>query len=84
VYLYTGRRAVPIGTFTAGGYDSDVGTPMSSAVLDSIADVYHPDLVIASWALSRFAAEKRTVQPGMWLRPVDSIGTTVVYARVVP
>ena len=78
VYLYTGRRAVPITTFTAAEYARERTVAEETSVVAGLLDGYRPRYVLATSphvieALSRLARERRT------LVRVDSVANGVAY-----
>jgi hypothetical protein len=78
VYLYTGRRAVPITTFTAAEYARERTVSEETSVVAGLLDGYRPRYVLATSphvidALSRLARHRPT------LVRVDSVGNGVVY-----
>jgi len=78
VYLYTGRRAVPITTFTASEYARERTVAEEMSVLAGLLDGYRPRYVLATSphvidALSRLAQQRPL------LVRADSVGSGVVY-----
>lgn len=80
VYLYTGRRAVPITSFTAAEYARERTITEDIAILEQLIDRYRPRYVIVtSPRLSEAAARIARSRPTALAR-VDSLAQGVVYA----
>ena len=78
VYLYTGRRTVPITTFTAAEYARERTVGEETSVVAALLDGYRPRYVLATSphvldALSRLSRERPK------LVRVDSVGNGVAY-----
>jgi hypothetical protein len=80
VYLYTGRRAVPLTTFTASEYVRERTMPEEMAVVASLLTTYRPRYVIVtSRQLVEAAARLARQRPGA-LALVDSLDRGAAYA----
>jgi hypothetical protein len=82
VYLYTGRRAVPITTFTAAEYARERSVAEETQVVTGLLDRYRPRYVLATSphvidALSRLARSRPA------LVRVDFVGNGVAYRNDV-
>jgi hypothetical protein len=82
VYLYTGRRAIPITTFTAAEYARERTAAEETSVVAGLLDEYRPRYVLATsppviGALSRLARKRPTL---VWM---DSVGNGVAYRNGV-
>jgi len=79
VYLYTGRRAVPITTFTAAEYARERTLVQETSVVTRLLDAYRPRYVLATSphvidALVQVAKKRPTT-----VVRVNSVGNGVVY-----
>jgi hypothetical protein len=70
LHLYTGRRAVPIGTFTPRDHMSPPTTAASAATLRSIVQTFDVDYVLAStpWGANAALALAKSQPPELRLR----------------
>ena len=80
VYLYTGRQAVPVTTFTAGEYVRERTVPEETAVVASLLSTYKPRYVLATSPRLVEATGRLTGQSPFVLTRVDSLARGVVYA----
>jgi hypothetical protein len=80
VYLYTGRRAVPLSVPLASWHlRTDSASPVA---LEEIMRRYHPTLVMARWTASVNAALRLTQGAAPVLVPVAQLQNGFVFARV--
>ena len=84
VYLYTGRRAVPTGTFVARSHIAPLSAQQDADVLRGLLDRYHPRWYIAASSPSIASAQLLAAEPSGPLRYVGSIRTARVYEPVRP
>ncbi|MEX2152119.1 MAG: hypothetical protein WD825_02210 [Gemmatimonadaceae bacterium] len=82
VFLYTGRRAVPATSFLAANYVRPTVQGATSFQLDTILALYRPDLVIVNWQPTVAAALRLSTGSAPVLRPVASLPSGGVFARV--
>jgi hypothetical protein len=82
VFLYTGRRAVPVSSFSAADYAHGEG--WSESALGAVVTTYKPDVAIVSWNKSVDAAMRMTGGPQPTLRPVDRTTSSVIFERIKP
>jgi hypothetical protein len=87
MYLYTGRQAIPIGTFTPQDHMSRQTTAFTVATLRTILHTYDVDFVIATTPLGALAAQgllhddapelqfRGTLPLGAIYEPVKKAGT---------
>src|SRR5690242_7351948 len=80
VYLYTGRRAVPVTTFTAGEYVRERTVPEETAVVASLLSTYKPRYVLVTSPHLADATGRLTGQSPLALTRVDSLARGIVYA----
>jgi len=80
VYLYTGRQAVPVTTFTAGEYVRERTIPEETAVVASLLSTYKPRYVLVTSPHLVEAAGKLTGTSPVALARVDSLARGLVYA----
>jgi hypothetical protein len=81
VYLYTGRRAVPITSFTAAEYVHDRTANDQIAIVRGLVDRYQPSfVVVTSPRLIEAASRIAAAQPTVLVR-IDSIARGEVYAH---
>ena len=77
VYLYTGRRAVPLASFTAAEYLRDPTLNERTRMMSALVDHYHPRYVMVTSPLLAEAAA-RLAASSVLVR-VDTIARGVVY-----
>jgi hypothetical protein len=80
VFLYTGRRAVPVSSFSAADYAHGEG--WSESALGAVVIHYRPDVAIVSWNKSVDAAMRMSSGAQPTLRPVDRTTSSVIFERV--
>jgi len=80
VFLYTGRRAVPVSSFSAADYAHGQGG--SESALGAVVTNYRPDIAIVSWNKSVDAAMRMSSGAQPVLRPVDRTPSSVIFERV--
>jgi hypothetical protein len=80
VFLYTGRRAVPVSSFSAADYAHGEG--WSESALGAVLTNYRPDIAIVSWNKSVDAAMRMSGGPQPVLRPIDRTTSSVIFERV--
>ncbi|HEY7236409.1 MAG TPA: hypothetical protein VH539_19770 [Gemmatimonadaceae bacterium] len=80
VYLYTGRRAVPVTSFTAVEYVRERTVTEDMAILEGLLDRYHPRYVlVTSPRLTDAASSIAHSRPTTLVR-VDTLSQGAVYA----
>ena len=77
VYLYTGRRAVPVTTFTAGEYVRERTVAEETGVVASLLEHYRPRYVLVT--SPKLVEATASLAPASLAR-VDSLDRGVVYA----
>jgi len=80
VFLYTGRPAVPVSSFSAADYAHGQG--WSESALGAVVTNYRPDVAIVSWNKSVDAAMRMSSGPQPMLRPVDRTTSSVIFERI--
>ena len=80
VFLYTGRRAVPVSSFSAADYAHGEG--WSESALGAVVTNYKPDIAIVSWNKSVDAAMRMSSGAEPTLRPIDRTTSSVIFERV--
>lgn len=80
VYLYTGRRAVPLASFTATEYLHDPSLGERTRMMTALIDHYHPRYVMVSSPLLAEAAAR--LAASSTLVRVDTIARGVVYRNL--
>ena len=80
VFLYTGRRAVPVSSFSAADYAHGEG--WSESALGAVVKNYKPDIAIVSWNKSVDAAMRMSGGSEPTLRPVDRTTSSVIFERI--
>ena len=80
VFLYTGRLAVPVSTFSAADYAHGQGR--SESALGAVVTNYRPDVAIVSWNKSVDAAMRMSSGAQPTLRPVDRTTSSMIFERV--
>jgi len=82
VYLYTGRRAVPVNDFEATDHvrPSDINHDMANVL--GILQRYRPRFYIVAWQNTLRAADSLArVRPAI-IRPVDRVGSATVFMNL--
>jgi len=82
VFLYTGRRAVPATSFLAADYVRPAARDARSFQLDTILELYRPDVVIVNWQATVAAALRLSEGSAPVLRPIAALPSGGVFARV--
>ena len=77
VYLYTGRRTVPVTTFTAGEYVRERTLPEEMGVMTSLLEHYQPRYVLVT--STKLVEATARLAPASLTR-VDSLDRGVVYS----
>lgn len=72
VYLYTGRFAVPTGTFTVDEYFGPRSPAQNAAIIQAAVDHYHPQAVVVSSGVMRDAVRELAVSQHPSLVVVDT------------
>jgi hypothetical protein len=72
VYLYTGRKTVPVGTFTVDEYFGPRTPAQNAAILQAAVDHYHPNAVVVSSGPMRDAVRELAVSQHPTLAVVDT------------
>jgi hypothetical protein len=80
VFLYTGRPAVPVSSFSAADYAHGQG--WSESALGAVVTNYRPDVAIVSWNKSVDAAMRMSSGTQPVLRPVDRTSSSVIFERI--
>jgi hypothetical protein len=80
VFLYTGRPAVPVSSFSAADYAHGEG--WSESALGAVVTGYKPDIAIVSWNKSVDAAMRMSSGAQPVLRPVDRTTSSVIFERI--
>jgi hypothetical protein len=84
VYLYTGRRAVPVGTFTPEEYLKGQTYPFATATLHTIVSRYRPTYVIGTTTYGVIAARDLSGRTPPELRVYTLLPTAAIYVPVAP
>jgi hypothetical protein len=84
IYLYTGRRAVPTGTFLPRYRVSPPSREEFAMWADTLLTTYRPRYFISGWRLAVDAANAMATRTPPRLRPVDTLATALVYERIEP
>jgi hypothetical protein len=72
VYLYTGRKTVPVGTFTVDEYFGPRTPAQNAAIIQAAVDHYHPRAVVVSSGAMRDAVRELAVSQHPSLAVVDT------------
>jgi hypothetical protein len=72
VYLYTGRPAVPVGTFTVNEFFMPRTPAQNAAVINTVIDYYHPKAVVVSSGAMRDAVRELALSQPPSLVVVDT------------
>jgi hypothetical protein len=72
VYLYTGRRTVPLGSFMATDYLQPRSSSGFADAMAVVLDRYHPAKVVVSTGFLRAAASELALRTPALLAPIDS------------
>lgn len=84
VYLYTGRRAVPVGTFTPEEYLTEQTYEFATAQLRRIIDRYRPTYVAGTTSYGVVSARALTTATPPELRVHALLRTGAIFAPVSP
>jgi hypothetical protein len=82
LYLYTERRSVPVGTFTAEEYLREQTYDFATARLGEIVAHYHPHFVLGSTSYGVIAAANLTRGSSPQLRMLGALRRGAVFAPV--
>jgi hypothetical protein len=80
VYLYTGRRTVPVATFTAAEYVRERTVAEETAVMSNLLESYRPRYVLVTSPKLVEATARLAKQTPASLARVDSLDRGVVYS----
>lgn len=84
VYLYTGRRTIPLGTFTPEEYLSEQTYAFATETLHTIVARYHPTYVIGTTSYGVMSARSLSTRTPPELRVHVLLPTAAIFAPVVP
>ena len=84
IYLYTGRRAVPIGSFTPEEYLKEQTYAFATEQLRSIIAGYRPTYVIATTSYGLVSARSLTTQTPPELRVHALLRTAGIFTPITP
>lgn len=84
LYLYTGRRAVPVGTFTPEEYLTEQTYEFATAQLHRIIERYRPTYVAGTTSYGVMAARGLTTRTPPELRVHALLRTGAIFAPVTP
>jgi hypothetical protein len=84
VYLYTGRRAVPVGTFTPEEYLTEQTYPFAAEQLATIVAHYKPTYVIGTTSYGVMSARTLSTRTPPVLRVHALLPTAAIFAPVTP
>jgi hypothetical protein len=82
VFLYTGRRAVPVGTFTPEEYLKEQTYPFATETLRTIIGRYTPTYVIGTTTYAVISARSLSMRTPPELRVHAVLPTAAIYAPV--
>jgi hypothetical protein len=82
VYLYTGRRTVPVGTFTPEEYLSEQTYPFAAEALRTIIAQYRPNYVIGTTSYGVMSARNLSMRTPPELRVHVVLPTAAIFAPV--
>jgi hypothetical protein len=82
VYLYTGRRAIPVGTFTPEEYLEEQTYAFATERLHTIVEHYKPTYVIGTTSYGVMAARSLSTRTPPELRVHTLLPTTAIFAPV--
>jgi hypothetical protein len=82
LYLYTGRRAIPIGTFTPRDHMSEQTTAFATATLRAILRSYDVDYVVTTTPVGALAAQGLVHDASPDLRFTGTLSLGVIYEPV--
>jgi hypothetical protein len=84
VYLYTGRRAIPVGTFTPEEYVHEQTYAFATERLRTIIEGYKPTYVIGTTTYAVIAARNLSTRTPPELRVHALLPTAAIFAPVAP
>jgi len=84
IYLYTGRRAIPVGTFTPEEYLHEQTYAFATERLRTIIAGYKPTYVIGTTTYAVIAARNLSTRTPPELRVHALLPTAAIFAPVVP
>lgn len=79
VHLYTGRRTVPVGTFTPEEYLTPQTVPFMTSTLETLIDTYHPRYVLCGSMQCAYGARNLLWTKPPRLRVVEILERGVVF-----
>jgi hypothetical protein len=82
VYLYTGRRTIPVGTFTPEEYLKEQTYPFATEALRTIIQRYQPTYVIGTTSYGVMAARNLSTRTPPELRVHALLPTAAIFAPV--
>ena len=80
IYLYTGRRTIPVGTFTPEEYLNEQTHAFATEALRTIIERYHPTYVIGTTTYGVMAARARSLRTPPELRVHALLTTAAIFA----
>jgi hypothetical protein len=84
VYLYSGRRAIPTGSFPAQAYVRPLSREESTRWTEVLMTTYRPRYFISGWPVALEIANTLAARTPPLLRLVDTLATALVYERIEP
>ena len=84
VYLYTGRRTIPVGTFTPEEFLHEQSYAFATDALHSIIAQYHPTYVIGTTSYGVMAARNLATRTPAELRVHTLLPTAAIFTPVAP
>lgn len=84
IYLYTGRRAVPVGSLTAEQYLRDQSYEFATGQLQAIITRYRPNYVVGTTSYAVISARNLSTRTPPMLRVHTLLPTTAIFAPVAP
>lgn len=84
MYLYTGRRAIPMGTFTPEEYLKEQTYAFATETLRTVVARYHPTYVIGTTSYGVIAARTLSMRTPPQLRVHALLPTAAIFAPVTP
>jgi hypothetical protein len=84
IYLYTGRKAVPVGTLTAEQYVDEQTYAFATEQLHTIIAQYRPTYVIGTTSYAVIAARALATRTPPELRVHGLLPTAAIFAPVTP
>lgn len=84
IHLYTGRRTIPVGTFTPEEYLVPQTYDFATGVLETLLDTYHPRWVMCSTSYCAMAARNLSERQPPRLRFLGALERGAVFEPVAP